>query len=166
MSKLIISQIDVFTGAFGTDAGSSYIGSIKDFTVDGLQYFPEPNQVTVEDGQTTNESYNVPIEIRTRKLTFEDGTQVADNAGTGNGAANNENLLTGSNSPFMVDDASDSKTECFLRFVTQGTGVNDLKTGGVVLNGYQDFSNGRREVVLQGNIEVITASDGVGQETP
>lgn len=165
MSKLIISQIDVFTGAFGTASGSSYIGSIKDFTVDGLQYFPEPNQVTVEDGQTINESYNVPIEIRTRKLTFEDGTQVADNAGTGNGAANNENLLTGTNSPFMVDDASDSKTECFLRFVTQGTGVNDLKTGGVVLNGYQDFSNGRREVVLQGNIEVITASDGVGQES-
>lgn len=165
MSKLIISQIDVFTGAFGTDSGSSYIGSIKDFTVDGLQYFPEPNQVTVEDGQTINKSYNVPIEIRTRKLTFEDGTQVADNSGTTNGAANNENLLTGSNSPFMVDDASDSKTECFLRFVTQGTGVNDLKTGGVVLNGYQDFSNGRREVVLQGNIEVITASDGVGQET-
>lgn len=166
MSKLIISQIDVFTGAFGDAVGSSYIGSIKDFTVDGLQYFPEPNQVTVEDGQTINESYNVPIEIRTRKLTFEDGTQVEDSVDTSNGAANNENLLTGSNSPFMVDDASDSKTECFLRFVTQGTGVNDLKTGGVVLNGYQDFSNGRREVVLQGNIEVITASDGVGQETP
>ena len=165
MSKLIISQIDVFTGAFGTDSPSSYIGSIKDFTVDGLQYFPEPNQVTVEDGQTINESYNVPIEIRTRKVTFESGTQVEDSSGVAVGAANNENLLTGTNSPFMVDDASDSKTECFLRFVTQGTGVNDLKTGGVVLNGYQDFSNGRREVVLQGNIEVITASDGVGQET-
>jgi hypothetical protein len=164
MSKLIISQIDVFTGAFGTTSPSSYIGSIKDFTVDGLQYFPEPNQVTVEDGQTINESYNVPIEIRTRKLAFENGTQVADSSGTTTGAANNENLLTGSNSPFMVDDASDSKTECFLRFVTQGASVSDLKTGGVVLNGYQDFSNGRREVVLQGNIEVITASDGVGQE--
>jgi hypothetical protein len=164
MSKLIISQIDVFTGAFGTTSPSSYIGSIKDFTVDGLQYFPEPNQVTVEDGQTINESYNVPIEIRTRKLAFENGTQVADSSGTTTGAANNENLLTGYNSPFMVDDASDSKTECFLRFVTQGASVSDLKTGGVVLNGYQDFSNGRREVVLQGNIEVITASDGVGQE--
>lgn len=165
MSKLIISQIDVFTGAFGDAVGSSYIGSIKDFTVDGLQYFPEPNQVTVEDGQTINESYNVPIEIRTRKLTYESGTQVEDADGTAVGAANGENILTHASSPVMVDDASDSKTECFLRFVTQGTGVNDLKTGGVVLNGYQDFSNGRREVVLQGNIEVITASDGVGQET-
>ena len=165
MSKLIISQIDVFTGAFGTDAGSSYIGSIKDFTVDGLQYFPEPNQVTVEDGQTINESYNVPIEIRTRKLTYESGTTVEDSSGTTTGESNGQNILTHASSPIMVDDASDSKTECFLRFVTQGTGVNDLKTGGVVLNGYQDFSNGRREVVLQGNIEVITASDGVGQET-
>lgn len=167
MSKLIISQIDVFTGAFGTTSPSSYIGSIKDFTVDGLQYFPEPNQVTVEDGQTINESYNVPIEIRTRKLTYESGTLVQDSSGgsPATGASNGESILTHASSPIMVDDASDSKTECFLRFVTQGTGVNDLKTGGVVLNGYQDFSNGRREVVLQGNIEVITASDGVGQES-
>ena len=165
MSKLIISQIDIFTGAFGTASGSSYVGSIKNLVVDGLQYFPEPNQTAVvEDGQTINESYNVPIEIRTRNLTFETGTQVADNGGTTTGSADGENMLTGSNSPFMIEDSTDSKTECFLRFVTEGSGVSDLKTGGVVLNAFLDFSNSRRETVLQGNIEVVTASTGIGQE--
>jgi hypothetical protein len=73
-------------------------------------------------------------------------------------------MLTGSNTPFMIEDSTDSKTECFLRFVTEGSGVSDLKTGGVVLNAFLDFSNSRRETVLQGNIEVVTASTGVGQE--
>ena len=165
MSKLIISQIDVFTGAFGTASGSSYVGSIKNLVIDGLQYYPEPNQtVIVEDGQTINESYNVPIEIRTRNLSFETGTQVADSSGTTTGSADGENMLTGSNSPFMIEDSTDSKTECFLRFVTEGSGVSDIKTGGVVLNAFLDFSNSRRETVLQGNIEVVAASTGVGQE--
>ena len=126
MSKLIISQIDVFTGAFGTASGSSYVGSIKNLVIDGLQYYPEPNQtVIVEDGQTINESYNVPIEIRTRNLSFETGTQVADSSGTTTGSADGENMLTGSNSPFMIEDSTDSKTECFLRFVSQSRSLKN-----------------------------------------
>ena len=170
MSKLIISQIDVFTGAFGTTSPSVYVGSIKNLVIDGLQYFPEPNQTAVvDDGQTMTESYNVPIEIRTRNTNFETGTTVHDSASAGGSAAvgslNGENLLTGTNSPFMIEDSTDAKTKCFLRFVTEGTGVNDLKTGGVVLNGFLDFSNNRRETVLQGNIEVVTAATGVEQDT-
>tara|TARA_Y100001937_G_scaffold115641_1_gene166682 strand:+ start:2277 stop:2777 length:501 start_codon:yes stop_codon:yes gene_type:complete len=166
MSKLIISQIDVFTGAFGTTSPSSYVGSIKNLVIDGLQYFPEPNQTAVvDDGQTMTESYNVPIEIRTRNTSFETGTTVQDSSATTTGSANGENLLTGTNSPFMIEDSTDAKTKCFLRFVTEGTGVNDLKTGGVVLNGFLDFSNNRRETVLQGNIEVVTAATGVEQDT-
>jgi hypothetical protein len=64
----------------------------------------------------------------------------------------------------MIEDSTDAKTKCFLRFVTEGTGVSDLKTGGVVLNGFLDFSNNRRETVLQGNIEVVTAATGIAQE--
>ena len=166
MSKLIISQIDVFTGAFGTTSPSVYVGSIKNLVIDGLQYFPEPNQTAVvDDGQTMTESYNVPIEIRTRNTSFETGTTVQDSSATTTGSANGENLLTGTNSPFMIEDSTDAKTKCFLRFVTEGTGVNDLKTGGVVLNGFLDFSNNRRETVLQGNIEVVTAATGVEQDT-
>lgn len=165
MSKLIISQIDVFTGAFGTASGSSYVGSIKNLVVDGLQYFPEPNQTAVvEDGQTINESYNVPIEIRTRNITFESGIQVQDSSDTAVGSANGENFFTGSGIPFLKDEANDTKTPVFLRFVTEGSAVANLKTGAVILNCYQDFANTRRETVLQGNIEVVTASTGVGQE--
>lgn len=172
MSKLIISQIDVFTGAFGTTSPSSYVGSIKNLVIDGLQYFPEPNQTAVvDDGQTMTESYNVPIEIRTRNTNFETGTTVQDSSDTAVGSANGENLLTHASSPFMTQDIADntvqgaSKTKCFLRFVTEGTGVADLKSvGGVILNGFLDFSNNRRETVLQGNIEVVTAATGIQQE--
>jgi hypothetical protein len=165
MSKLIISQIDVFTGAFGTTSPSSYVGSIKNLVIDGLQYFPEPNQTAVvDDGQTMTESYNVPIEIRTRNTNFETGTTVQDSTDTAVGSLNGENLLTHASTPFMIEDSTDAKTKCFLRFVTEGTGVSDLKTGGVVLNGFLDFSNNRRETVLQGNIEVVTAATGIAQE--
>ena len=142
MSKIIIQKINVYTGS----VGGTLIGAIHDVIVDSSQFSPTPNVVNVEDNQAINESYTIPFEFRTRATTF-----------TG-GSANTQNILGGANSTVSVDGTLPTKS--YLEFVGASNSI-DIESGAIYLNGYQDFSNGRRETMISGQLEVITASDGV-----
>lgn len=150
-NKLVFQSVELY------NTGDTLIGVIKGILPDSIQFSPERNDVVIEDGQTITESYTVPIEFRTKNTTYESGS------GTAAGNA----ILDGTNS---LITAGSQSTKSYLKFKgLNPTGTDgdshDIVTGDAYLSGHIDVSNGRREVVITGNIEVITASAGVTSAT-
>jgi len=150
-NKLVFQSVELY------NTGDTLIGVIKGILPDSIQFSPERNDVVIEDGQTITESYTVPIEFRTKNTTYE----------TGSGDAAGNAILDGTNS---LITAGSQSTKSYLKFKgLNPTGTDgdshDIVTGDAYLSGHIDVSNGRREVVITGNIEVITASAGVTSAT-
>jgi len=150
-NKLVFQSVELY------NTSDTLIGVIKGILPDSIQFSPERNDVVIEDGQTITESYTVPIEFRTKNTTYE--------AGSGTAAGNA--ILDGTNS---LITAGSQSTKSYLKFKgLNPTGTDgdshDIVTGDAYLSGHIDVSNGRREVVITGNIEVITASAGVTSAT-
>lgn len=150
-NKLVFQSVELY------NTSDTLIGVIKGILPDSIQFSPERNDVVIEDGQTITESYTVPIEFRTKNATYE----------TGSGSAAGNAILDGTNS---LITAGSQSTKSYLKFKgLNPTGTDgdshDIVTGDAYLSGHIDVSNGRREVVITGNIEVITASAGVTSAT-
>jgi hypothetical protein len=150
-NKLVFQSVELY------NTSDTLIGVIKGILPDSIQFSPERNDVVIEDGQTITESYTVPIEFRTKNTTYE----------TGSGDAAGNAILDGTNS---LITAGSQSTKSYLKFKgLNPTGTDgdshDIVTGDAYLSGHIDVSNGRREVVITGNIEVITASAGVTSAT-
>ena len=150
-NKLVFQSVELY------NTSDTLIGVVKGILPDSIQFSPERNDVVIEDGQTITESYTVPIEFRTKKTTYE----------AGSGTAGGNAILDGENS---LITAGSQSTKSYLKFKgLNPTGTDgdshDIVTGDAYLSGHIDVSNGRREVVITGNIEVITASAGVTSAT-
>jgi hypothetical protein len=138
MAKFILTKVTLSDGN-NYDADQ---GDITNVIVEASLPTVEPNTVVVDDGQTINESYNVSIEMRTKSTNL---------SGSQSGA-----IL--SSAHVSTDGTLPTKT--FVEFVGASNSF-DIRTGSIYLNGYEDFSNGRRETVLTGTLEVISAASGL-----
>lgn len=140
MAKFILDKVTIgSTSNFnGTDGGD-----IHAVVVEASLPTIEPNTVVVDDGQTINESYTVNIEMRTKHQNFG-----ATNAGSA--------ILSSA----VVSNNGTLHTKAYIKFHGATTSFN-IQTGAIYLNGYEDFSNGRRETVLTGTLEVISAASGL-----
>ena len=140
-NKLVFQSVESY------NTGNTLIGIIKGIVADSVELSIEKNDVVIEDGQSLTESYNGSFTFRTINTTYE--------AGSGTAATNN--ILDGGNS---LITAGQQSTKSYLVF--KGLGSTDITTGDAYLSGHIDVSNGRQEVVITGNIEVITASNALG----
>jgi hypothetical protein len=150
-NKLVFQSVELY------NTSDTLIGIIKGILPDSIQFSPERNEVVIEDGQTLVESYTVPIQFRTINTTYDSSS----------GTAASQNILGGAAS---LISAGQQSTKSYLKFKglnpagTDGDS-HDIVTGDAYLSGHIDVSNGRREVVITGNIEVIAASAGVTSAT-
>ena len=140
-NKLVFQSVESY------DTNDVLRGVIKGIVSDSVELSIEKNDVVIEDGQSLTESYNGSFTFRTINTTYE--------AGSGTAATNN--ILDGGNS---LITAGQQSTKSYLVF--KGLGSTDITTGDAYLSGHIDVSNGRQEVVITGNIEVITASNALG----
>ena len=146
MAKFILDKITVDTSAVTASDSTPDVGIIQNVVVEASIPTIEPNTVIVDDGQTVNESYTVNLEIRTRDTKY----RAADGTLTSN------NILDDTN----ISSDGVLKNKLYLKF--EGNGGFDIDAGaGMYLNGYEDFSNGRRETVLTGTVEVTSATSGL-----
>ena len=106
----------------------------------------DKNDVVIEDGQSLTESYNASITFRTINTAYESGSEPAQA----------QDILGAAS----LVSAGQQSTKSYVKF--KGLDSTDITSGHAYLSGHIDVSNGRREVVITGNIEVITASDGLG----
>lgn len=151
MAKFVLDYVSVSNG----DNLDGDIGTISNVIVEASLPTISPNQVTVDDGQVINESYTVNVEMRTKETTF-DSTNKAGNSGA---AANGNAILGGTGSTVSVNGSIPSKS--YIKMVGKTNSFNVELKGGIYLNGYEDYSNGRIETVLFGTLEVISATDGL-----
>lgn len=140
MAKFILEKVIIGSNSVGGTTGG---GEIHNVVVEASLPTIEPNTVVVDDGQTINESYTVNMEMRTKHTGIgADGTGTAILA-----------LDTVSNNGTLHDKA-------YVRFDGASNSFN-IDSGKMYINGYEDYSNGRRETVLTGTLEVISAADGL-----
>lgn len=140
MAKFILDKVTIgSTSNFDGTGG----GDIHAVVVEASLPTIEPNTVVVDDGQTINESYTVNIEMRTKHQNFG-----ATDAGTP--------ILSSA----VVSNDGTLHTKAYIRFDGALNSFN-IDTGQIYLNGYEDYSNGRRETVLTGTLEVISAASGL-----
>ena len=157
LEKLSIADVPSGAGAFDYYNTFSVVQEGSDEASRQVLSIEQGAAPVIEDGQTITESYTVPIEFRTKNTTYE----------TGSGDAAGNAILDGTNS---LITAGSQSTKSHLKFKgLNPTGTDgdshDIVTGDAYLSGHIDVSNGRREVVITGNIEVITASAGVTSAT-
>ena len=140
MAKFILEKVIIGSDSVGGTTGG---GEIHNVVVEASLPTIEPNTVVVDDGQTINESYTVSMEMRTKHTGIgADGTGTAILA-----------LATVSNDGTLHDKA-------YVRFDGASNSFN-IDSGKMYINGYEDYSNGRRETVLTGTLEVISAASGL-----
>jgi len=140
MAKFILEKVIIGSNSLGGTTGG---GEIHNVVVEASLPTIEPNTVIVDDGQTINESYTVNMEMRTKHTGIG-----ADGSGTAI-----LSLDTVSNDGTLHDKA-------YVRFDGASNSFN-IDSGKMYINGYEDYSNGRRETVLTGTLEVISAADGL-----
>ena len=140
MAKFILDKVIIGSDSIGGTTGG---GEIHNVVVEASLPTIEPNTVVVDDGQTINESYTVNMEMRTKHTGIG-----ADGSGTAI-----LSLDTVSNDGTLHDKA-------YVRFDGASNSFN-IDSGKMYINGYEDYSNGRRETVLTGTLEVISAADGL-----
>lgn len=130
------------------------IGTISDVIVEASLPTIEPNQVTVDNGQVINESYTVTVEMRTKNTHFD-----ATGQDSATGSASGNAILGGTNSTVSTNGSIPAKS--YIKMVGKSNSFDIDLAGGIYLNGYEDYSNGRIETVLFGTLEVISATDGL-----
>lgn len=140
MAKFILDKVTI--GSTSNFDGTNG-GDIHAVVVEASLPTIEPNTVVVDDGQTINESYTVNIEMRTKHQNFG-----ATDAGSP--------ILSSA----VVSNNGTLHTKAYIRFDGALNSFN-IDTGQIYLNGYEDYSNGRRETVLTGTLEVISAASGL-----
>lgn len=150
MAKFVIDYLSISNG----DNLDGDIGTISNVLVEASLPTIEPNQVTVDDGQVINESYTVNVEMRTKESNF-DTTNQAGASGAADGAA----ILGGTGSTVSINGAIPIKS--YIKMVGKTNSFNIELKGGMYINGYEDYSNGRIETVLFGTLEVLSATDGL-----
>ena len=149
MAKFILDYI-AFSDGSNHDGD---IGTISNVIVESLESSITPNTVVIDNGQTINESYTTSITFRTRNTTYD-----ATSKGTaGSGAADGQNILGGAASPVITDGVLPSAKS----YIRVKGGTFNMDSGAVYINGYEDFSNGRREIVISATIESTAASTGL-----
>ena len=151
MAKFILDYLSISNGA---DLNGD-VGTISNVIVEASLPTIEPNQVTVDDGQVINESYTINVEMRTKESNFDANPNQAGQTGAANGTA----ILGGTGSPVSVNGSIPAKS--YIKMVGKTNSFNINLAGGIYLNGYEDYSNGRIETVLFGTLEVISATDGL-----
>jgi hypothetical protein len=151
MAKFVLDYLSISNGA---DLNGD-VGTISNVIVETSLPTIEPNQVTVDDGQVINESYTINVEMRTKESNFDANPNQAGQNGTANGTA----ILGGVGSPVSVNGSIPAKS--YIKMVGKTNSFNIDLAGGIYLNGYEDYSNGRIETVLFGTLEVISATDGL-----
>lgn len=151
MAKFVLDYLSISNGA----ELDGDVGTISNVIVETSLPTIEPNQVTVDDGQVINESYTINVEMRTKENKF-DATNQAGNSGA---SANDALILGGSGSTVSIDGSIPAKS--YIKMVGKTNSFNIDLAGGIYLNGYEDYSNGRIETVLFGTLEVISATDGL-----
>ena len=137
----------VFQSVESYDTSNTLNGVIKGIVSDSVELSIDKNDVVIEDGQSLTESYNGSFTFRTINTTYEAGSEPAQGQAILGGAAS-------------LISAGQQTTKSYLKF--KGLGSTDITTGHAYLSGHIDVSNGRQEVVITGNIEVITASSALG----
>ena len=135
MARLIFESAEILNSA-----GSSQ-GTIKGIVVEGLEQTLTPDTVNLEDNRELYESYTGRIVVRTI-----------------NTVDSNEDtlLVAGTSNSTIADYISIDGTlplEGKLR-LNGKSGSHDITTATTYIQGHQDFSNGRLEIVL-----VAQASD-------
>lgn len=151
MAKFVIDYLSISNGS---DLNGD-IGTISNVLVEASLPTIEPNQVTVDNGQVINESYTVNVEMRTKESNFDSNPNQAGQ----NGAAAGTAILGGTGSPVSVNGSIPAKS--YIKMVGKTNSFNIELKGGIYLNGYEDYSNGRIETVLFGTLEVLSATDGL-----
>ena len=151
MAKFVIDYLSISDG----DNLDADVGTISNVIVEASLPTIEPNQVTVDNGQVINESYTVNVEMRTKENSFDATNQ----AGNSSAVANGDPILGHADSPVSVDGTIPNKS--YIQMVGKTNSFNIDLTGGIYLNGYEDYSNGRIETVLFGTLEVLSATDGL-----
>lgn len=151
MAKFVIDYLSISNGS---DLNGD-IGTISNVLVEASLPTIEPNQVTVDNGQVINESYTVTVEMRTKESNFDSNPNQAGENGTANGTA----ILGGVGSPVSVNGSIPAKS--YIKMVGKTNSFDIDLAGGIYLNGYEDYSNGRIETVLFGTLEVLSATDGL-----
>jgi|DEB0MinimDraft_10_1074344.scaffolds.fasta_scaffold283560_1 hypothetical protein len=131
MARLIFESAEILNSSDATQ------GVISGIVVEGLEQTLTPDTVNLEDNRELYESYTGRIVVRTINTTF-------DNAG-GDILASN-----------YVSTNGTLPTEGKLR-LNGKTGSHDITTATTYIMAHNDFSNGRREIVL-----VAQASDVSG----
>jgi len=150
MAKFVIDYLSISNG----DNLDGDIGTISNVLVEASLPTIEPNQVTVDNGQVINESYTVNVEMRTKESNF-DTTNQAGASGDADGNA----ILGGTGSTVSINGAIPTKS--YIKMVGKTNSFNIELKGGMYINGYEDYSNGRIETVLFGTLEVLSATDGL-----
>ena len=122
--------------------GATSVGVISQITVDGSEITLSPNSVMIADNREMYESYTGRIVVRTLQTTFDAGGDILSNGHVVSGGS-----LTG-------------KSEGYLRLNGKGDSPS-LRTPLTYIQGHNDFSNGRREIVLMGQAEELSSSSAV-----
>jgi len=131
MARLIFESAEILNSSDVTQ------GVISGIVVEGLEQTLTPDTVNIEDNRELYESYTGRIVVRTINTTFD--------SGGGDILASN-----------YVSTNGTLPTEGKLR-LNGKTGSHDIKTATTYIMAHNDFSNGRREIVL-----VAQASDVSG----
>lgn len=135
-SRLIFDKLTLYSNA-------NYSSGAKEITgihIDAREFNPEPNKSTIDAGREITESYTVNFKIKTRNKTFTGGGLIlADTFVSTNGTV---------------------PTTCYPKF-SGASGSLDVEFGAMLLSGYEDFSDGFSNIVLEGSVEVVQASDAV-----
>lgn len=152
MAKFVIDYLSISNG----DNLDGDIGTISNVLVEASLPTIEPNQVTVDNGQVINESYTVNVEMRTKESNFDTTNQTGIGGG---GAADGAAILGGTGSTVSIDGSIPTKS--YIKMVGKTNSFNIELKGGMYINGYEDYSNGRIETVLFGTLEVLSATDGL-----
>ena len=140
-NKLVFQSVELY------NTSNTKVGVIKGIVADSIEMSIDKNDVVIEDGQSLTESYNASITFRTINTAYESGSEPAEG----------QDILGGADS---LISAGQQSTKSYLKF--KGLDSTDITSGHAYLSGHIDVSNGRQEVVITGNIEVITASNGLG----
>lgn len=131
MARLIFESAEILNASDATQ------GVISGIVVEGLEQTLTPDTVNLEDNRELYESYTGRIVVRTINTTFD--------SGGGDILASN-----------YVSTNGTLPTEGKLR-LNGKTGSHDITTATTYIMAHNDFSNGRREIVL-----VAQASDVSG----
>jgi len=136
-NKLIFESAEILQ-----DDGTTSVGIISQITVDGSEIAITPNSVMIEDNREIYESFTGRIVIRTLQTAFDGGGDILSNAHVVSAGS-----LTG-------------KSEGYLKLNGKGDSPS-LRSPLTYIQGHNDFSNGRREIVLVAQAEELNSSSAV-----